>query len=397
MGRKKSLPPETITCRVKEFRLKKGWSQEELAEKIGIKRQAVYDIESGRYLPNTGIALRLARVFGCPVETLFVEDEAPEYQPVDVIGGPAEPQARLALGRIRDRIIGFPLKGPESFPFGLRAADGLMAGDGKSAQLMTSAADLNNTVIVMGCDPAFGILGPYMTRMASEVRVHCCFASSHSALNSLARGEAHVAGTHLHNSGPAESNLEAVRQRLRLPSRVFGYSVMEEGLMVARGNPLGIRTVSDLANPRVRFANREPGAALRVLLDDQLKSAGLAPDAICGYRNEVFSHREGAYRIACNVADAALGLRVVAEVFDLGFVPITAVRCDLVIPEDLFDHPAIQILLDTLQSRHLHQEISTLPGYDSSVTGQLIAELPSEDSGQAPGRAEQFGKQMENL
>lgn len=382
MGRKKSPKRDTITCNVKEFRIKKGWSQEELAQSLDIRRQAVYDIESGRYLPNTAIALQLARLFGCRVEDLFVEAEPPEHTPVQVVNNTAEPSTRLSLGKVRDRVVGFPLKGTESVPFGFRAADGLLAPDGKSAQVLLPSGRLDKTVILMGCDPAFDILGQHVTRLAPEARVHCRFASSHCALDGLAQGLTHIAGTHLHNSGNSESNVVAVRQRLNVSTRVFGFSMMEEGLMVARGNPLGIRTVTDLAQPMVRFVNREPGAALRVLLDDQLKKAGIKPDAVNGYGNEVFSHREGAFRIACNVADAALGLRAVAEVFNLGFVPITAVRCDLVIPEDLLDHPTIPILLDVLQTHRLRKEIGTLAGYDSSVTGQLIAELASTDSAQ---------------
>ena len=145
--------------------------------------------------------------------------------------------------------------------------------------------------------------------------------------------------------------------------------------MVAAGNPLGIRTVADLNQPMVRFVNREPGAALRVLLDDHLQSAGIDINAINGYGNEVKSHREGAFRIACNVADAALGLRAIAEAYDLGFVPIAAARCDLVIPGDLSSHPTIKILMDVLQSAVLRKEIDSLPGYDGSVTGKMIAEL----------------------
>lgn len=380
MGRKKSPKRDTITCNVKEFRLKKGWSQEELAGSLGIRRQAVYDIESGRYLPNTAIALQLARLFGCRVEDLFVEATPPEYTPVQVINDAVEPSTRLALGRVRGRVVGFPLRGTESVPFGLRAADGLMTPDGKRAQILLPADRLDKTVFLMGCDPALDILGQHVARLSPDAQVHCRFASSHCALDNLAQGLTHVAGTHLHNSGNAESNVVAVRQRMNLPSRVFGFSMMEEGLMVAKGNPLGIRTVIDLAQPMVRFVNREPGAALRVLLDDQLKKAGIGSEAINGYGNEVFSHREGAYRIACNVADAALGLRVVAGIFDLGFIPVTAVRCDLVIPEDLLGHPTIRILLDALQSHRLHKEMGTLPGYDSSVTGQLIAELVSTGS-----------------
>ncbi|MEJ2638491.1 MAG: substrate-binding domain-containing protein [Desulfosarcinaceae bacterium] len=377
MGRKKSQNLAAITCKVKEFRLKKGWSQETLASKLDIGRQAVYDIESGRYLPNTGIALRLARLFDCRVEDLFVEAAAPEFLPVQVVNGAAEPSVRLALGRVRDRVVGFPLHGMESVPFGLRSADGLLARDGKSARILMPADRVGKTILLMGCDPAFEILGQHVARLAPDARVHCRFASSHQALKSLAQGITHVAGTHLHNSGEAESNVEAVRQRLPASSRVFGFSLMEEGLMVAKGNPLGIRTVIDLSQSMVRFVNREPGAALRVLLDDHLKTAGVAAEAVSGYANEVCSHREGAYRILCGVADAALGLRAIAEVFGLGFVPITAARCDLVIPADLLDHPTIRILLDALQSHRLRNEIDALPGYESSATGQLIAELAS--------------------
>jgi putative molybdopterin biosynthesis protein len=371
-----------ITCKVKQHRMAKGWSQEELAEKVDVRRQAIYDIESGRYLPNTAIALRLARAFGCRVEDLFVEQALPETQPVHVFNGEAAPSTRLALGRVRDRLIGLPLKGAESIAFGLRSADGLLNQDKKSAFILTPSDRLNKTIILMGCDPAFEILGQHVSRRSPDSRVYCRFASSYSALNHLAQGMAHVAGTHLHNTGKSESNVVMASQKLFGASgRVLGFSLLEEGLMVATGNPLGIRTVADLSQPMVRFVNREPGAALRVLLDDHLQSAGIDVGTINGYGNEVASHREGAFRIACNVADAALGLRAIAEAYGLGFVPIAAARCDLVIPGDLGTHPTIKILLDVLQSGALRKEIDSLPGYDGSVTGKMIAELVP-DSGQ---------------
>ncbi len=367
---------DAITCKVKEFRLRKGWSQQELAESIEVRRQAIYDIESGRYLPNTAIALRLARIFGCRVEDLFVEHAPPEIQSVHVINGGDGSSTRLALGRVRDRLIAYPLQGSESVRFGLRSADGLLNPDKKSARILTTSDRLEKTIILMGCDPAFEILSHHVTRLAPEARVRCLFASSHRALNGLAEGITHLAGTHLHNTGKTESNVVAASQKLAgINSRILGFSLIEEGLMVAKGNPLGIRTIADIAQPMVRFVNREPGAALRVLLDDHLQHAGIDSNAINGYRNEVKSHREGAYRIACNVADAALGLRAVSELFGLGFVPITAARCDLVIPNDITNHPTVKILLDVLQSGPLRREIGTIPGYESSVTGNIIADL----------------------
>lgn len=372
MGRK----DDSVTCNVKEFRLKKEWSQQELAEVIGVRRQAIYDIESGRYLPNTAIALRLARVFSCRVEDLFVEQAPPETEPVYVMDDIDNSSTRLALGRVRNRLVGLPLQGPESIPFGLHAADGLLNPDRKSACILTPANRIEKTIILMGCDPAFDILGHHVTRMVPEARVHCRFASSHRALNALAEGVTHVAGTHLHNTGGTESNVIAAREKMNgKRCHIVGFSLLEEGLMVARGNPLGIRTVADLAQPMVRFVNRESGAALRVLLDDHLQRSGIDGTVINGYRNVVHSHREGAYRIACNVADAALGLKAIAEAFGLGFVPITAARCDLVIPDDVAGHPTVRVLMDVLQSASLKREIDAIPGYESSLTGSTIAEL----------------------
>jgi putative molybdopterin biosynthesis protein len=376
MGPKNSPDLAAITCQVKDFRLKKGWSQQVLADAVDVRRQAIYDIESGRYLPNTAIALRLARALGCRVEDLFVEQTSPETEAVHVMDDIDESSSRLALGRVRNRLVGLPLQGAESIPFGLRSADGLLNPDKKSASILAPADRLEKTIILMGCDPAFEILGHHVTRLAPEARVHCRFASSHRALNALADGLTHIAGTHLHNSGETESNVVVARQKLpSMHSHILGFSLLEEGLMVARGNPLGIRSVADLAQPMVRFVNREEGAALRVLLDDHLLRGHIEAAAINGYRNVVKSHREGAYRIACNVADAALGLRAIAEAFGLGFVPITAARCDLVIPDDLTGHPTVKILLDVLQSSSLRREIDSLPGYESSATGSAIAAL----------------------
>lgn len=371
-----SRSDDVIACTVREFRQARGWSQQELAEKIGVKRQAVYDIETGRYLPNTGIALRLARLFGCRVEDLFVDREPEQVQVVQMLDGASPPSSRIALARVRERLVGLPLQGPDAMSFGFRSADGLLSADGKHAQIFSSPEVLEKTIILMGCDPAFEILGQHVNRLVTDGRVLCRFASSRRSLTGVAQGMTHVAGTHFHNTGQRESNVLAASHNMGdRRCRVVGFSILEEGLMVARGNPLEIRTVADLARPKLRFINRESGAALRTLLDDHLQRSGLAPDAIHGFRNEVASHQEGACRVACNVADAALGLRAVAEAFHLGFVPIAAVRCDLLLPDDLIAHPTVKILLDVLNSSALRREIDSLPGYESAVTGRVIAEL----------------------
>ena len=154
---------------------------------------------------------------------------------------------------------------------------------------------------------------------------------------------------------------------------VVGFSLMEEGIMVVPGNPLGIRSVADLATPEARLVNREPGAALRILLDDELARQVIPTASINGYQREVRTHNQGAQMVACGAADAALGLRTKANAFGQDFVPMAEVRCDLVIPSDLVEHPTIQRILDVMQTRDLRDEISHLPGYSPQETGKTIS------------------------
>ena len=57
--------------RVKEFREKKGLTQEDLAAKLAVSRQTIISIESGRYVPSLELALKFAKLFHCTVEDLF--------------------------------------------------------------------------------------------------------------------------------------------------------------------------------------------------------------------------------------------------------------------------------------------------------------------------------------
>ncbi|MEI7524481.1 MAG: helix-turn-helix transcriptional regulator [Mariniphaga sp.] len=61
---------------IKVERAKKNWTQEDLAREIGISRQSVNSIETGKFVPSTVLALKMAKVFGVNVELIFqLEDQ----------------------------------------------------------------------------------------------------------------------------------------------------------------------------------------------------------------------------------------------------------------------------------------------------------------------------------
>ena len=230
--------------------------------------------------------------------------------------------------------------------------------------------------MLLGCDPAFGILASHVTRQSADVRLNCGFASSEQALKRLAAGQTHLAATHMHNTGSEQSNVTFAKKLLGgISARVIAFSTFEEGLMVARGNPHKIMGVSDLVKKHVRMVNREPGAALRTLLDDRLALSGIPARRIPGYSTLVSNHEEGAQMVLHGLADAALGLRAVASAFGIDFVTMETVRCDIVIPDDMMEHQAVRIMLDVLQTRALRDELASLPGYDTRDTGKVIGTL----------------------
>jgi putative transcriptional regulator len=60
-----------VVNRVKELRATRGWTQEQLADLVGVSRQSINSIERNRYVPSLELGLEFARVFDCPMEDIF--------------------------------------------------------------------------------------------------------------------------------------------------------------------------------------------------------------------------------------------------------------------------------------------------------------------------------------
>ena len=365
----------SVSCRLKELRTKKKMTQSELAGLVGIKRQAVYDIEAGRYLPNTGVALAMAQVLGCRVEDIFYQapGQARDVVLVDeeFAWGP-----RVNIAKVRERHFAYPLVGTHAKMEDMGAADGLLEPGQARAKILLPEERVASTALLLGCDPAFSVLGHRVRETPGHAGLNVRFASSQKAVTRVALGQAHIAGTHMHTQGEDDGNKFLVAQKMQDISGVLiAFSAFEEGLLVAPGNPKGIQGVDDLTRKAVRLANREEGAALRSLLDDLLNKKKIPATQIPGYDHLVYSHAQGAQAVRHHVCDVALGLRAVAVTYGLDFIPLSHVRCDLVIPSDLMTHPGVMAALDIIQTQAFREEIACLPGYETSDTGRIIAEL----------------------
>ncbi|MER3515325.1 MAG: molybdopterin biosynthesis protein, partial [Chloroflexota bacterium] len=189
-------------------------------------------------------------------------------------------------------------------------------------------------------------------------------------------GEAHLAGSHLLDETTGEYNISYVRQYLPgIPLVLITLVRREQGLIVAPGNPKGIRGLADLTRPDVTFVNRQRGAGTRVLLDYRLKRLGIDPGEMRGYEREEYTHLAVAAAVQSGIADVGLGIRAAARALGLDFISLEYERYDLVIPREHYESPLLQPLLDLLHSAAFRQVVAVLPGYDVSAMGQIVAEL----------------------
>lgn len=385
MGEKnKAEPAENIENRLRSLRSAAGLSQGALGGMAGITRQAVCAIEAGAYLPTTAVALRLAGALGCRVEDLFSLVSAGEVVEGELIE-PAPPRARVKVARVGERLVVRPVARLGEVLNYTVPADGLMlgpAGAGRRSahertrvrvQLLRDRRMIEGEIAVAGCDPAIFLAGEYLRRREDRAAVVGWTMGSAAAVEALKRRDVHVAGLHVVDAKSGECNLPYLRRHLKEGRyTVVTFASWEQGLLVRQGNPKGIREPGDLARRDVTIVNREPGAGARLLLDQRLAAAGVKSAQVKGYERLTGSHMEVARLIAEGQADAGMGIRSVARLLGLDFIPLQEERYDLVMPTDyLTAHPGLSALLDTMVSRPFRTEIDALGGYDTRDTGKV--------------------------
>jgi putative molybdopterin biosynthesis protein len=144
----------------------------------------------------------------------------------------------------------------------------------------------------------------------------------------------------------------------------------EQGLIVARGNPLALKSIEDLAGGSVRYVNRQRGAGTRVLLDHELGRRGIEPGAVDGYVREEPTHLAVAAAVAAGRADAGLGVMAAARAFGLDFIPVAREPFDLVMAPG---EPAVAPLLELLDDAEFKRQVEALGGYSVAETGRRVA------------------------
>ncbi len=246
-----------------------------------------------------------------------------------------------------------------------------------SPQIEALRADLERAFAV-AFDPAAHVLALYASHddalpalrahAAQQANLHLDirFTGSVDAIAALNEGRCILAGFHtLAQPAPDSMTARAYRPLLQ-PGRhkIIGFGRRTQGLMVAPGNPLGLRSLADVARLRARFVNRPLGSGTRVLLDDLLAGAGLGAQDISGNALTEPSHAAVAQAIAAGAADTGLGIELAARSRGLDFVPLAQENYHLVCLKSALEQPAIQALRRVLRHPEWQQQMGALAGYE---------------------------------
>jgi putative molybdopterin biosynthesis protein len=221
-------------------------------------------------------------------------------------------------------------------------------------------------------DPSLGILHDLYEAQTQPASFFMTTVGSSGGLAAIRSGVADFATAHLLEPARASSNETGTLGLFPVDAVVVELFYRELGLLVPPGNPKGIKSIRDLARPKLQIINRQNGSGTRIYLDQELAHARLSGKKISGYETVVATHLEVGLRILRGAADVGLATRTTAQLLGLDFISLTRERFDAVIPKKRFFLHGIQVLLGTLGSRKFRQQVEALGGYDASESGRII-------------------------
>ena len=294
---------------------------------------------------------------------------------------------RVRMGRVGKKLVATPVERGAGVIMSLVRADGIVkiprfsegmdTGAEVEVELLRPVEAIEETVVVIGShDMTLDLLASHVRRERPKMTLASSNVGSMGGLIALARGEAHIAGSHLLDEATGEYNLSFIRRFLSGKSVVVVNLVQRiQGLILPKGNPRGIEILDDLTRDGIVFLNRQRGSGTRLLLDYKLNELGIEPDSIQGYDREEYTHLAVAAAVAGGRADVGLGILSAANAMGLDFVPLLSEQYDLVIPSEHYESERVRFVLSLIRSDAFKAEVNTLGGYETATMGHVVAEL----------------------
>jgi len=210
---------------------------------------------------------------------------------------------------------------------------------------------------------------------------HCGLAlmggGSLDGLRRLGAGEAQLCGMHVLDAKSGAYNVPALEAGLPyLDIVALEWAWREQGLVVAAGNPRGLKGIADLAAKGVTLVERQPESGSQILLEHLLDKAKVASSSLVRLPSPALSESDLALAIAERKADTGVAIRAVAVQYGLDFIPLARERYDLVLRRYDYFQPTVQQLLAFARSERFRTRADDMGGYDIERLGNVVYNSP---------------------
>jgi putative molybdopterin biosynthesis protein len=238
----------------------------------------------------------------------------------------------------------------------------------KSGAVVSSAQPASPPIIAGSHDPL-------LEWAARESRCGLAILScgSSAGLEHLALRQATLAAMHWLDPATGEYNVPLVRARMATDDVVvIEWAKRAQGLVLAKGNPLGIRTLADLAKRRARVVPRQTGAGSHHLFAHLLQQARIDSRKLAWCARPALAETDLAATIHAGRADAGMAIEAAARAHALAFIPLAVERLDLVVRRRDYFEPPVQTLLGFLRTGEFAAQANALGGYDAGAAGRIV-------------------------
>ncbi|MGI5864493.1 MAG: substrate-binding domain-containing protein [Myxococcales bacterium] len=223
-------------------------------------------------------------------------------------------------------------------------------------------------------DPCVSLLSSLLSQQRTGVVLYSASTGSSAGLRAVNRGASDLAWSHLLDPQSGEYNLPFLDTLAPdIAPAVVNLFYRDLGLVVAKGNPLGLCDWADLGREGLRIVNRQAGSGTRLLTEARLAKAGVEAARISGWEREVCTHYEVGLAVRAGEADAGLAAGTVARLLGLGFVPLLEERFDMVLDQSTFFDEGFRALMDVVTSASFRERVAGMGHYDLRDSGKLLS------------------------
>ncbi len=208
-------------------------------------------------------------------------------------------------------------------------------------------------------------------RLTGDIAVFANLGSM-GGLQALRRNACHIATSHLLQDNGDEYNFDFAGREFNNMPVIVNFCRREQGFLIQKGNPKKIKKLDDIDRAEIRVVNRSLSTGTRLLFDRELQKAGIELKTINGYDHEVNSHMEVGLEVLSGRAHFGPGIRPVAALLGLDFIPLRWERYDLLITKERFFDKGIQNFIGLLQETDFKQIAESISGYDVSSSGKIV-------------------------